>query len=105
MRAGGEARPVGVLPVRLPTRSSHTRLNSAHHVHRACEEADRQGPGDCPNAEDIVKHLRQVPRTTQTDDKYVDQLTEAHVRVFTNLDQLEGMTGDEVLERVRTLGL
>lgn len=92
-----------------------------HHLHPFWNECDvygdgrptriafsrdvRQGVGDCPNAERIVKHLIQVPRMIQPDDEYVDQLAAAYVKVFTNLDQLEGMTSDEVLERVRTLGL
>lgn len=93
-----------------------------HHLHPFWNECDvygdgkptriafsdrdvRQGVGDCPNAEKIVQHLIQVPRMIQYDEKYLDELAAAYVKVFTNLDQLEGMTSDDVLERSRTLGL
>jgi len=65
----------------------------------------RQGPGDCPQAEKIVQHLIQVPRMIQYDEPYLDQIAAAYVKVLTNLDQLEGLTSDEVLERARTRGV
>lgn len=62
----------------------------------------RQGPGDCPVAEQIVNHLIQVPRMIRYDEAYIDQLAGAYRKVLTNLDQLEGLTSDEELTRWRT---
>lgn len=92
-----------------------------HHLHPFWNECDvygdgkptriafsrdvRQGPGDCPVAESIVKHLIQVPRMTQYNEEYLDQLAAAYVKVLSNLDQLEGLTSDEALERSRTRGV
>lgn len=71
----------------------------------ACSDRDvRQGPGDCPNAEKIVNHLIRVPRMIKYDEEYLDQLAAAYVKVFTNLDELEGMTSEQALERATTLG-
>ena len=64
----------------------------------------RQGPGDCPVAESIVKRLVRVPRMIKYDEQYLDQLAGAYVKVLTNLDQLEGMTDEQALERATTLG-
>jgi len=64
----------------------------------------RQGPGDCPVAEQIVTRLIHVPRMIQYDEAYLDELAAAYVKVLTNLDQLEGMTSDQKLERATTLG-
>lgn len=63
-----------------------------------------QGPGDCPVAESINDHLLSVPRMVGFDPDYVDELAQAYLKVFTNLDQLEGMTTSESTTRLRTLG-
>jgi len=60
--------------------------------------------GDCPNAEKMSQYLLRVPRMIQYDEPYVDQLAEAYVKVLSNLDQLEGMTSEEAVERGMTLG-
>ena len=91
-----------------------------HHLHPFWNECDvygdgkptriafsrdvRQGPGDCPMAEQIVTRLIHVPRMVKYDEPYLDQLAAAYFKVLTNLDQLEGMTSDQVLERSTTLG-
>jgi perosamine synthetase len=92
-----------------------------HHLHPFWNECDvygdgqptriafsdrdvRQGPGDCPVAEKIVTRLLQVPRMIQYDEEYIDQLAASYVKVLSNLDQLEGMTSDQALERSTTLG-
>ncbi|MEI6502553.1 MAG: DegT/DnrJ/EryC1/StrS family aminotransferase [Armatimonadota bacterium] len=92
-----------------------------HHLHPFWNECDvygdgkptriafsrdvRQGPGDCPVAESIVQHLIQVPRMTQYDEAYLDQIAAAYVKVLSNLDQLEGLTSEQALERSRTRGV
>lgn len=92
-----------------------------HHLHPFWNECDvygdgkptriaftdrdvRQGPGDCPVAEKIVTRLLRVPRMIKYDEEYLDQLAAAYVKVLSNLDQLEGLTSDQVLERANTLG-
>ncbi len=92
-----------------------------HHLHPYFNECDvygdgkptriafsdrdvRQGVGDCPNAEKMSQYLLRVPRMIQYDEPYVDQLAEAYVKVLSNLDQLEGMTSEEAVERGMTLG-
>ncbi|HCU36411.1 MAG TPA: hypothetical protein DGT21_13465 [Armatimonadetes bacterium] len=92
-----------------------------HHLHPFWNECDvygdgkptriafsgrdvRQGVGDCPVAESIVTRLIHVPRMIQYDEAYIDQLAAAYLKVLTNLDQLEGMSSDDVLERSTTLG-
>ena len=64
----------------------------------------RQGPGDCPVAESIVQRLVRVPRMIKYDEEYLDRLAGAYVKVLSNLDQLEGMTDEQALERATTLG-
>jgi len=64
----------------------------------------RQGPEDCPVAEKIVTRLIHIPRMIKYDEECLDQLAAAYVEVLTNLDQLEGTTSDQVLERATTLG-
>jgi len=91
-----------------------------HHLHPFWNECDvygdgkptriafsrdvRQGPGDCPVAEQIVTRLIHVPRMIRYDEAYLDQLAAAYVKVLTNLDQLQGRTSDQKLERATTLG-
>lgn len=91
-----------------------------HHLHPFWNECDvygdgkptriafsrdvRQGVGDCPNAEKIVKHLIQIPRMVLYDEEYIDQIAAAYVKVLSNLDQLEGLTSEQALERSRTRG-
>ena len=52
----------------------------------------------------MSQYLLRVPRMIQYDEPYVDQLAEAYVKVLSNLDQLEGMTSEEAVERGMTLG-
>jgi perosamine synthetase len=91
-----------------------------HHLHPYWNECDvygdgkptriafsdrdvRQGVGDCPHAEKIINYLVQVPRMIRYDEPYIDQLAAAYVKVLANLDQLEGMSSEEALERANTL--
>lgn len=62
----------------------------------------RQGPGDCPNAENIVGRLVGVPRMIVYNEELVDRLAEAYRKVLSNIDQLEGMESQESLIRWRT---
>jgi len=63
-----------------------------------------QGPGDCPVAERINDRLLSVPRMPAFDPAWVDQMAEAYRKVFTSLDQLEGMEGEGGTTRSRTQG-
>ena len=51
-----------------------------------------------------MTRLLRVPRMIKYDEEYIDQLAAAYLKVLSNLDQLEGLTSDQVLERANTLG-
>ncbi len=114
--------PVGVIAQAIQAEGASASAGGyfCHHLHPFWNDCDvyhdgrptriafsrdvRQGPGDCPHAEQIVKRLIHVPRMIKYDEAYLDQLAAAYVKVLSNLDQLEGLTSDQVLERSTTLG-